>query len=80
LGPHTFGHFGFTGTGFWCDPDRDLALVLLTNRVCPSRQNTAIRQARPVLHDLMVELGEEMSRAASPFPPPNNRPIGAPVG
>jgi len=35
----SFGHTGFTGTSIWIDPERDLFLVLLTNRVDPSREN-----------------------------------------
>jgi len=35
LGPRAFGHTGFTGTSLWVDPDLDLVLVLLTNRVHP---------------------------------------------
>lgn len=38
--PSAFGHTGFTGTGFWVDPARGLAWVLLTNRVHPSRHGT----------------------------------------
>ena len=30
--PRTFGHFGQTGTFIWVDPDRELALVVLTDR------------------------------------------------
>jgi CubicO group peptidase (beta-lactamase class C family) len=56
LSPASFGHLGFTGTSFWCDPKQDLAVVLLTNRVCPSRGNIAIRAARPKLHDALAQL------------------------
>jgi beta-N-acetylhexosaminidase len=35
----SFGHTGFTGTSIWVDPDRDVFLVLLTNRVDPTREN-----------------------------------------
>jgi len=52
-GPRSFGHLGFTGTSIWCDPDADQALVLLSNRVCPSRANTRIRAARPTVHDAL---------------------------
>ncbi len=47
----TFGHLGFTGTSFWCDPERDVVVVLLTNRVHPSRANEKIRAFRPAFHD-----------------------------
>lgn len=51
MGPHTFGHLGFTGTSLWCDPDADVVIVLLTNRVHPSRANEKIRAFRPAFHD-----------------------------
>ena len=47
----TFGHLGFTGTSVWCDPERDLVVALLTNRVCPSRANEKIRGFRPAFYD-----------------------------
>jgi CubicO group peptidase (beta-lactamase class C family) len=47
----TFGHLGFTGTSIWCDPDKDVVVVLLTNRVHPSRANVKIRGFRPAFHD-----------------------------
>ncbi|MEP7053587.1 MAG: serine hydrolase [Pseudomonadota bacterium] len=52
-GPRTFGHLGFTGTSLWCDPDADRVLVLLTNRVCPTRNNSRIRAARPLVNDAL---------------------------
>ena len=52
--PSSFGHTGFTGTSLWIDPERDLFVVLLTNRVHPTRENNAIRQARPTIHDAVV--------------------------
>ncbi len=48
---NSVGHLGFTGTSFWLDLDTGIAVILLTNRVHPSRDNTAIRGFRPVLHD-----------------------------
>ena len=52
---HSFGHTGFTGTSIWIDPDRDLFVVLLTNRVHPTRENQKIAQIRPALHDAVME-------------------------
>jgi len=52
---HSFGHTGFTGTSIWIDPDRQLFVVLLTNRVHPTRENTKIQQARPALHDAVMQ-------------------------
>ena len=55
FGPGTVGHLGFTGTSLWLDPSAGLAVGLLTNRVHPSRENIAIRQLRPRLHDALRE-------------------------
>jgi CubicO group peptidase (beta-lactamase class C family) len=55
LSPRAFGHTGFTGTSLWIDPDRDLYLVFLTNRVHPSRTNERIKAIRPALHDAIME-------------------------
>jgi serine-type D-Ala-D-Ala carboxypeptidase len=55
LSPSSFGHTGFTGTTLWIDPEREIYIVFLTNRVNPSRENTAIYQIRPALHDAIVE-------------------------
>lgn len=54
LSPGSVGHLGFTGTSFWMDPDRELAIVLLTNRVHPTRQNKQIKQFRPLFHDTVI--------------------------
>ncbi|HXW54680.1 MAG TPA: glycoside hydrolase family 3 N-terminal domain-containing protein [Candidatus Cybelea sp.] len=55
-----FGHTGFTGTSIWLDPERDLFVVLLTNRVNPTRANEKIRQVRPAVHDaVLAALGFE---------------------
>jgi CubicO group peptidase (beta-lactamase class C family) len=48
------GHLGFTGCSLWLDPARGRAVVLLTNRVHPTRANDRIKQLRPVLHDAVV--------------------------
>jgi CubicO group peptidase (beta-lactamase class C family) len=50
----SFGHLGFTGTSIWCDPARSLCVVLLTNRVHPTRDNIRIRELRPRFHDAVV--------------------------
>ena len=55
LSRRAFGHTGFTGTSMWMDPDRDLFLILLTNRVHPTRANTAILHVRPRVADLVVD-------------------------
>jgi serine-type D-Ala-D-Ala carboxypeptidase len=48
------GHTGFTGTSLWIDWERDLYVVLLTNRVHPTSDNDAIRELRPLIHDAIV--------------------------
>jgi len=53
--PRSFGHLGFTGTSIWIDPDRRLFVVLLTNRVYPTRDNDRIAAVRPALHDAVIE-------------------------
>jgi serine-type D-Ala-D-Ala carboxypeptidase len=55
LGPRAFGHLGFTGTSMWLDPGRELVVVLLTNRVHPSRENERLRGFRPGLHDALLD-------------------------
>ena len=56
LGPETIGHLGFTGTSFWCDPEAQVVVALLTNRVCPSRDNPAMKELRPEIHDALADL------------------------
>jgi CubicO group peptidase (beta-lactamase class C family) len=51
---HSFGHTGFTGTSMWMDPERKLFVVLLTNRVHPTRENDQIRQVRATVADDVV--------------------------
>src|SRR5262249_22615413 len=48
------GHTGFTGTSLWIDWERDLYVVLLTNRVYPSAANNSILQVRPAFHDAVA--------------------------
>jgi CubicO group peptidase (beta-lactamase class C family) len=50
----SFGHTGFTGTSIWIDPDRELGVVLLTNRVHPTRANSKLFRVRPAFHDAVV--------------------------
>ncbi|UWX57959.1 beta-lactamase family protein [Chlorobaculum sp. MV4-Y] len=52
---NSWGHLGFTGTSIWVDPEKDLAVILLSNRVWPTPENIRIRKFRPVLHDTVVE-------------------------
>jgi CubicO group peptidase (beta-lactamase class C family) len=52
--PQSFGHTGFTGTSIWMDPTRDLVLVLLTNRVHPTRENNRHIALRRAVADMTV--------------------------
>ncbi|MBI4467590.1 MAG: serine hydrolase [Acidobacteria bacterium] len=54
LSARAFGHTGFTGTSIWIDPEKRLFVILLTNRVHPTRSNEKIRALRPQLHDAVV--------------------------
>lgn len=51
----SFGHLGYTGTSLWIDPLRELEVVLLSNRVHPSRRNEKIKAFRPLIHDLVYQ-------------------------
>ncbi len=51
LSTTAFGHTGFTGTSIWIDPEQGFYVVLLTNRVHPSRDNSRFVAFRPRLHD-----------------------------
>jgi CubicO group peptidase (beta-lactamase class C family) len=49
FGPHSYGHTGWTGTSLWIDPDRDLFVLLLTNRAYNPRTRgsfTKLKQVR----------------------------------
>lgn len=48
------GHLGFTGTSVWIDLQRKITVILLTNRVHPTRSNRKIREFRPALHNLIM--------------------------
>ena len=51
----SFGHLGYTGTSLWIDPLCELEVVLLSNRVHPSRRNEKIKVFRPCIHDLIYQ-------------------------
>ncbi|MDX2168925.1 MAG: serine hydrolase domain-containing protein [Deltaproteobacteria bacterium] len=53
--PHTVGHLGFTGTSLWIDLERQRHVILLSNRVHPTRDNALIKDFRPLIHDLVNE-------------------------
>jgi CubicO group peptidase (beta-lactamase class C family) len=59
--PRAFGHTGFTGTSIWIDPQRGIFVVLLTNRVHPTRANQTIHAVRRQFADAAVEAVEQGS-------------------
>lgn len=72
LSPGAFGHTGFTGTSLWVDPEQDLFVLLLTNRVHPTRQRQGIGPVRQALANAAVGA----LRATGALPPVN--PSGNP--
>jgi serine-type D-Ala-D-Ala carboxypeptidase len=71
LSPRSFGHTGFTGTSMWMDPSRDLFIILLTNRVNPTRENRRIGAVRSALADAVSgAVSNGASRARPPVPSP----------
>lgn len=52
---NTVGHLGFTGVSFWMDLEKEICIVLFTNRVHPFRWNTRLGQFRPHIHDRIME-------------------------
>ena len=61
----SFGHLGFTGTSIWIDPNRKIAIILLTNRVYPTRERGGMYQVRRDFYNdamkaLLKSMGEEI--------------------
>ena len=52
----SIGHTGFTGTSIWFDPQNDLLVLTLSNRVALGRENRSFIELRPQLHDWVCEL------------------------
>tara|TARA_B100001093_G_scaffold66389_1_gene56349 strand:- start:523 stop:1776 length:1254 start_codon:yes stop_codon:yes gene_type:complete len=57
VSPKTFGHTGYTGTMVWIDPENECFVILLTNRVYPSRQQRGLYELniRPKLLDYAIQ-------------------------
>jgi len=53
--PLSYGHLGYTGTSLWIDPQRQLSVTLLTNRVWPDCSSQKIKNIRTAFHDAVVE-------------------------
>ncbi len=56
---NSYGHTGFTGTSVWVDPQRNLFVIFLTNRVYPTRDNSKISKVRPELHNAVIKSIEQ---------------------
>jgi CubicO group peptidase (beta-lactamase class C family) len=54
MSPQAIGHTGFTGTSLWIDPARNLYVVILSNRVHPTRAGDGIQALRRSVHDAVV--------------------------
>jgi CubicO group peptidase (beta-lactamase class C family) len=68
MSTRSFGHTGFTGTSIWIDPARDIAIVLLTNRVHPTRDTPRFSVVRPTVADAVM-------RALWPDAPPRDTTV-----
>lgn len=53
--PTSVGHLGFTGTSIWWDLEKDCHIILLSNRIHPSRNSDKIKAFRPYVHDLIMK-------------------------
>jgi CubicO group peptidase (beta-lactamase class C family) len=66
LSAQAFGHTGFTGTSLWMDPGRDLFVILLTNRVNPTRENRRIGSVRIALADAVTAAADVARGTTTP--------------
>jgi CubicO group peptidase (beta-lactamase class C family) len=53
--PRSYGHTGFTGTSIWVDVEKNLFVILLTNRVNPTRNNDRITSLRRSVADAVQQ-------------------------
>ena len=63
LGERAYGHTGFTGTSLWIDPDRDMFVVLLTNRVHEAKA----RRPAKVIADVRADLADAAALAVTDY-------------
>src|SRR5919107_1852206 len=64
LSERAYGHTGFTGTSLWIDPDRDMFVILLTNRVHAARA----RRPAKVIADVRADLSDAAALAVMDDP------------
>lgn len=62
MSPQAYGHTGFTGTSFAIDPATGLWVVLLTNRVCPTRDNLQLVRLRSLFHNAVAAQASYLAR------------------
>lgn len=60
FGPSSYGHTGWTGTSLWIDPERDLFVVLLTNRAYAPRA----RRSLTIVKEVRGRVADAAARAA----------------
>ena len=63
-----FGHTGFTGTSIWIDPANDIFVIILTNRVNPTRDNSRIAPVRTTIADVTSRAAAAAQQAARGSP------------
>jgi CubicO group peptidase (beta-lactamase class C family) len=61
LSPSAYGHVGFTGTSLWIDPQRNMFVILLTNRVHAARA----RRPATVIADVRADLADAAALAVT---------------
>jgi CubicO group peptidase (beta-lactamase class C family) len=72
LSERAFGHTGYTGTSMWIDPERDLFVILLTNRVHASRA----RRPAKVIADIRADVADAAALAVTDF---GDKPLAMPA-
>jgi serine-type D-Ala-D-Ala carboxypeptidase len=63
LSQRAYGHTGYTGTSLWIDPDRDLFVILLTNRVHAARA----RRPAKVIADIRADIADAAALSIRDF-------------
>jgi CubicO group peptidase (beta-lactamase class C family) len=69
MSDRAFGHTGFTGTSVWIDPEHDVFVILLSNRVNPTRANQRIGRVRVTLADAVMSTVARFPTSAQGSPP-----------
>jgi len=74
MSARSFGHTGFTGTSVWVDPTREVVIVLLTNRVHPTRNTPKFGLIRPTVADAVMRALFPGAPPREPTAPPHRSP------